>query len=183
MSAPRVSAVIFISQRGVMEELYGKAAVTRAISKLDPELAAEIGALLPVSWISSDATLLFFEAVAVEADITVGVVQRDVVRIGVERTVRTIWRVLLRFTSDDALVRRTPMIYSKTFDRGAMTTRIAGPGRAEIVITGWPAMPQVHADGITYGVEAVLRVAGRQDVKVEHHKRIDGALYVATWKV
>jgi hypothetical protein len=34
--------------------------------------------------------------------------QSESVRVSADKTLRTVWRVLLRFTSDDAIVSRTP---------------------------------------------------------------------------
>jgi hypothetical protein len=106
----------------------------------------------------------------------------DVARISIERTMRTLWRVLLRLTTDQALVSRTPVIYGKSYNRGRLEAHITESGRAEIRLLDWPAAPEWPLRATKIGIETVLRIAGRQDVRIIYTRTPDGAGYTATWK-
>lgn len=180
---PRVSGAVLLDQIQVMEQLVGAERMSSALAALPDEVQAEIRTLMRVSWCSVESANALLEAVAAEAGRTPSAFQADVVRTGVERTFRSIWRIILRFTGDEALVRRTPLIYSKTYDSGQMDSRIARPGRAELELTGWLSPPQLDLEGLAVGIETVLRVAGRADARVAFDRRRDGAFFVATWRV
>jgi hypothetical protein len=180
---PRVSGAVLLDQHRVMEEIAGKDVVKAAMAKLDPEQRSEYESLLPVSWCSVTTANAVVTAVARECGRNASALQAEVVRVGVERTLKSIWRIILRFTWDDALISRTPMIYSKTYDRGELKAKMAYPGRAEVDLVGWPTVPQLDIEGLATGIETVLRVAGRRDVKVNWERRPGGVFYVATWRV
>ncbi len=172
-----------LDQIRIMEDLAGKDAMCAALEALPEEHRAELSNVMPVSWLSTDACNGYISAVAHRIgrqpeDLLVEIVQR-----GVERTMTGLWRIILKFTSDAALVKRTPLIYSKTYDVGAMTSRIEVPGRAEIDLDGWPGVPRMELIGLAKGIETVLRCAGRRDVSVRWERRPRGAFFQATWTV
>ena len=170
-----------LDQLRVMEELAGKEAVGAACAGMPSPARQEIEQMLPVSWLDSDMMNDFMARVAREAGRDPESFAVDVVRRGVERTLNTLWRVILRFTSDAALVKRTPMLYSKTYDVGELTARIDRPGRADLELRGWPAVPRMDLIGLATGIETVLLCAGRKDVQVTWDRRPHGAAFVATW--
>ena len=55
-------------------------------------------------------------------------------------------------------------------------------GRAELALSDWPGVPEIAQRGLRVGVETVLRVAGRQNVRVTSEARPDGALFHASWR-
>lgn len=179
---PRISGAVLLDQHRVMEAIVGKGVVADAMKRLAEEQRREYQSLIPVSWCSITTANAVIVAVAAEAGRTPSALQAAIVRTGVERTLRSLWRILLRFTSDDALIARTPLLYSKTYDRGELRGRMAYPGRAEIDLLGWPGVPQLDVEGLATGIETVLRVAGRKEVKVNWDRREDGVFFVATWR-
>jgi hypothetical protein len=104
-------------------------------------------------------------------------------RTSIERTLHTLWRILLRFTSDEAIVTRTPVFFGRSFNVGTLATEIVGPGMARIRLTEWPEVPQLTMVGISVGIETVLSVAGRTQVRANMHRTADGAEFLATWRV
>lgn len=171
-----------LDQIRVMEELAGAEAVRLARESLLPPHRETFSNVLPVSWLDSDACNEFMVRVAQQIGQDPERFAVDVVRRGVERTLNTLWRIILRFTSDAALVQRTPMLYSKTYDVGELTSRIDRPGRADIELRGWPGVPRMDLIGLATGIETVLRCSGRKDVRVDFERRHDGAAFVATWQ-
>lgn len=178
---PRTSAALLIDQIGVLRELYGDELLDEAFADLPPAWGERLRSLTPVEWIETDVAESIVYAVAARAGRDVMQVHSEIVRIGVERTLRTLWRVLLRFTSDAALIARTPLIYQKTFDRGGLTSRIESPGRAELELEGWAGISDMQLNGLATGIETVLTVAGRRLVRVSYERRSTGAFLVASW--
>lgn len=178
---PRTSAAPLLDQIDVLRELFGGSVVDEAIDSLPPTWREEIRTLTPLSWIDTEKAESVVYAVAARMGRDALQLHSEVVRMGVERTFRTLWRAILRFTSDAALVARTPLMYSKTFDHGSLTSRIESPGRAELSLTGWPDISDMQLNGLATGIETVLAVAGRRGVKVVYERRLDGALLVASW--
>lgn len=182
---PRVSGAVMLDQMRVMEELAGREAMDAAMATLPPEERAELEGILPVGWVGSTATNNLVLALAQQLGRDPDKLQEEIARTGVERTMTTLWRVILRFTSDAALVKRTPLLYSKTYDVGELVSRIDRPGRADVELMGWPVpdVPRMDLIGLAMGIETVLRCAGRKDVRMRWEPRPHGALFVATWKV
>lgn len=178
---PLVSGSVFFEQRRVMEEVAGKDAVARALANLKAEHREVIEHLAPVSWFKVDLQNEFIEAVAREAGRDPYDFNRECTRVGVERTLKNLWRLLLRFTSDNALVSRAPLFYSKNYDAGSLRAQITEPGHASIVLDGWRAPPRMDVEGIGIGIQTVLELAGRRNVRMEWKRVPNGAEYDAYW--
>ena len=181
--APKTNGALFLDQLEVLREVVGKDTVETALRGLSQATRDEFAQVLPMTWMRTQLAEDIFNAIAREAGREPFALHAQVVRIGVERTLKTLWRLILRFTSDSALVARTPLIYSKTFDHGELTSRIAAPGRSELTLTGWPDISEMQIRGLATGIETVLRVAGRHDVKVSWDRTPTGAFLVGRWRV
>jgi hypothetical protein len=92
------------------------------------------------------------------------------------------WRVLLNLVSDDALVSRAGMIYGRTRSVGSTTGSMVGPGRAEMILVGWPGVPDRYARNFALGMEGILLASNRADAKVRWERTTDGAKFTATWR-
>jgi hypothetical protein len=88
----------------------------------------------------------------------------------------------LRVTTDSALISRTPIIYSKTYRRGELASKIVAPGRSELALRGWPGVSLIQVEGVRVGTETVLMLAGRREVKVSAVRHPQGADLKALWK-
>jgi len=105
-----------------------------------------------------------------------------VVREGVERNAKSVWRVLLTAGSDEALTQRTPLIFGKGYSGGALRCELVGPGHACLKLTGWPDMREFALRGMKEGFERLIEIAGRQNVKARAKSQPDGAELNITWK-
>jgi hypothetical protein len=178
---PLVSGSIMLDQLEVMAQLAGRPAFDRALESLPAEEQELWRGLMRIQWVNTHAANRFIAAVAREAGRDAEAFLLDVARTGVEQTLKGVWKIILRFTTDNALVSRTPMLYSKTYDAGRMTAKIEKPGEAHILLEGWPGVPRMDVLGLQSGIEAVLRCAGRANVQVTWRRTPDGVSFTGTW--
>lgn len=178
---PQLSGAVFLKNLDAFREFVGEDVVGRALDRLTPEHRSTIDTTVAVAWIDSDVVDAAYSAIALEAGQDLEPLYRRVVYEGVSRTLKSVWRVLLRIHSDKALVARTPQIYARGHSLGSIEPKITGPGRAEIHLSGWPGMPRLRRIGVAMGIEAVLHIAGRDKAQVVHAATPDGARFDATW--
>lgn len=178
---PRASGALIAKERKVLEELVGSGTVQLALASLPADIRDEYESITSLTKIPTQTVERVYEAVAEQAGRDVFRMHRDVVRMGVEQALKSIWRVLLRFTGDEALVRRTPLFFNRGLSKGKLEAKMVGAGKAEIRLTGWPRVSELQINGIAAAAEAVLTCAGRKSVRVESHRTLDGACLIATW--
>jgi len=176
-----ISGALITQHRAILAELVGEATLTRALAKLALADREAIVDATSVSYIPIRVADAMYRAIGTESGRDFVALHEQVSRLAVDRALKTVWRLLLRFTSDEALVARTPVIFAKAFPQGTLTPRIVAPGRAEIRVTGWPAMPEYAVRGTRVAVESVLRIAGRSNVKITSEATHDGVCYHTSW--
>lgn len=179
---PLLSGGILINQLKVCVEHFGQPIVDEALLRLGDAERQQLRNMLPVSWVRTELAEATVNVIAERVGRDPDALFREVVTTTVERQFRTVWRAILHFTTDSALVSRTPIIYSKTYNGGSMTSEIPSPGIANIRVTGWPSHHDRQMLGLSYGIGTVLRLAGRKHVDVVHTVRSGGADFIGTWK-
>jgi hypothetical protein len=178
----RMSGTLVLEHRRILEALCGAERFARVLEGLEPEVRREYDEISPVSWPRVATAEAVMTAAARALGREVAELHEHVSRTAVERTLTTLWRLLLRFTSDDALVARTPRIYARAMNRGELVPRVVSPGHAEIRVVGWPDIPDFSVRGLRIGIETTLRLASRDGVEVTAERQDDGPLFVARWR-
>ena len=184
MSEPSLSGHAVINSRQSLEEIAGKDVVLRALEDLPDDEREQYLAITPEAWLPVRIADEVQRAVAREAGIAPGEFAgfvRAFSHRSVERMVSTVWRVLLRFTSDKALVERTPELFSHTYNVGKLGAAVDEPGRGTVTLDEWPGISDEQMIGTAAGIEAVLQTAGRKNVEIRWQRTSTGARYVATW--
>jgi hypothetical protein len=181
-SEPCISGTVLLDQRRVIDELLGPGVLDRAIGRLAPEMQDEYRALTPLSWCRATTATALIHALADESERNARKLQAEIVRRGIEHTLKTVWRVLMRLTTDEALIRRTTLIYSKSINTGEIRVHAAERGVVHIYQTGWAEMTELDFIGLATGIETVLRLAGRDEVHVKWDGTPPRMHYVATWR-
>lgn len=179
---PRIAGTMVLQHRQVMEERFGKARVTNALGALREQQRTELAQALPANWIRLDAFQALYDAVSRETGVGLDELHSAVTRESTSRTVRTVWRMLLRLSTDQTLVTRTPEMYKKAFSIGQVQSRLVEAGRSENVLTGWPQVPDFVLRQVRVATEEVLVLAGRSEIGVQVERRPDGAQYTVTWR-
>ena len=178
---PRLSGAILLDNLRALREIAGEAAILGGLDALDADMRVSFSSATTLTWVPAPEFERFFTAAASSVGRDRDGLQDEVSSRAIERTLNTLWRVILRVTTDSALMSRTPLLYSKTFDAGEMQSRIYAPGRAEVLLLGWPSVSDFHARGIARGIETVLHCSGRKAARVSCALRATGAAYQATW--
>lgn len=179
---PSVSGTLIQGLLVAAQDTLGTDVVTRGLSKAPRDARALVEAALPGAWVPIESAELTFSAIAGVAGRDWPSLHMELSRLAVDRAVKTFWRLLLRFTTDEALVTRTPVFFSKSYNRGKLTARITAPNRGEVSLLEWPNIPDWPIRGSQCGIETVLKAAGRKDVRVEGQRTATGAVYLASWK-
>lgn len=176
-----MSGVIVGEHLQVLSERYGAAVVAAVRTQLGPDLNAELEAVLPVDWVRISTFEAFYAAMARRTGRDVADLHAQTGRVCVERAFKSVWRLLLRFTTDQALVARTPLLHSKAFNMGTLSSRLIAPGKAEIELTEWPNAPEFVRRGLKIGIGTVLELSGRRNAVIADERKRDGVLYRVTW--
>jgi hypothetical protein len=162
----RIFGAVLLEQRRVMTDLAGQETFDRAFSALSEDVRREYEALSILSWCRHSTATTVTQAVGRALGKSPEEWQSLVVRTGIERTLHGVWRVLLRFASDDALIKRTALFYSKMVDRGRLTADQISTGHVKLRLSEWPDVPELDLVALGAGIEAVLRAVGRSSVVI-----------------
>jgi hypothetical protein len=185
---PKVSGVVLLNNLRAFEQAVGADVYAQAIRRLPPDVAEQYHSLVPVAWMPTRVADQIFAAIAETAGEDLEVLFPKVIERGVEQTVKTIWRPLLRLFTDRAILSRTPRIFAKTYSRGRLVAEFpeqaddADTRLAVLTLSDWPDPPQYRLLAIAAGVRAVLRVTGRKPISVEFARRRDGARFEVRWR-
>jgi hypothetical protein len=169
--------------RWALERTLGPEVVERALASLPEPIRSEYAEASPLEWVPYATVVSAHEAIAREGNTTMEAMLELAVPLAVERAFKTVWRILLRFTSDDSLISRTPLLYSKTRSKGRMTARRISPGLAVAEIEGWSGMPPRDVRAIALSIETTLRLCGRENVTCSAEPTANGARYEIRWLV
>jgi hypothetical protein len=180
---PTITGTLVSTHIELLRGRFGAAEVAGCIDGLPEGFRREMQGVIAGAWVPVRAYDAFYRAFAQRVGVDVAELHTDISRQSVERTFRTIWRLLLRFTADQALISRTPVLYSRAYSRGTLKAAFPAPGTAEIELEGWPDAPDIVLRGTRIAVETVLRLSGRNAVKIAVERAPDGAKMHATWKV
>ena len=179
---PRANGALILQEREALEAIVGADTVRRALARGVPrEVREAYETLTAATRIPADYVEQVYFAVAEEAGLDPLQMHRDVVRTGVDKALKSIWRVMLRFTSDAAIVRRAPLFFGRGLSKGTLQAQMIGPGEAEVRLTGWPGVPRMQINGIEAAIQVILECAGRRHVEVSHDRTLDGCRVLVRW--
>lgn len=179
---PRLSGTLVRGLLDAASEVLGEEVVQRGLAAAPPDAREHVVHAVAGGWVLISEVEAAFTCMAVAAERDIESLHAQLARVSVGRALRTLWRMLLRLTTDEALVSRTPIIFSKSYDRGQLISRVTAPGRGEVQLIDWPDAPEWTVRGTRLGIEIILEVAGRRNVYVDGRRTSTGALYSATWK-
>jgi hypothetical protein len=179
---PSASGISVLDLRAALEEIVGKDVVVQALATLPAENRSEFVDITALSWVPFTTLTLVIDTIAAVSRKNPERLIDDAVRRSTERTFKTVWRVMLRFTTDAALIARTPVVYSLSRNVGRLTARILSPGQSEVTLSEWPGVSARHVRTLGISIVTVLTLAGRKDVGITSTPSADGAVYRLNWR-
>lgn len=183
-TTPNVSRAVIMHQITVVREELGEQVHAKAIAGMDDAEAEVLTRPDRLGWCTSGVVRRYKDAVAQQTGQGSLDFQRWIVRRSAERTVNGLWRMLLSQVWDTALVKRIPILYRRTYDRGQMVGSFREDRTAQLTVTGWSTtMPEYEMAGLQAGVEAVLSLTGRHHVSARPSGTPDGAAFQVRWRV
>ena len=169
--------------RAVVEEQFGTAPIERALTRVAPDVRAEYEQLSSIAWVRASTDYIVHDAIAAVLGREPLAFHEQTLRTAMARSFKTIWRVLLRLTSDEALVVRVPGIYRRTRNVGQMVVNASARGSAELALIQYPAIVSRDIRSIGVGLEVVLSLTGRTAARAAARPTADGAIFTVTWRV
>ena len=172
----RIFGAVLLEQRKVLSELAGEELLASVIRDLPEDQRQEYEGLTLLSWCRHTTATEVVVRVGAALGKRPEVFQAEVVRAGVERLFGGIWKVLLRLSSDEALIKRSALLYSKACDRGRMAAESLGPGHVKLTLSEWPDIPDLGIIALGAGIESVLRVVGRKAI-ITHRREQEVVIF------
>ena len=175
-----MAGAVMTTGREVTRQIIGDAAYERALASVPPHVANEYRGVTSVTWVPLSVVEPVIMAMGHAAGRDPMALQDDVARTTVERSLRSIWRIFLRFTSNEAILSRVPIIFAKSYNRGRLVTSPVRDGRVQIELLDWPNAPTHILRNTRVGLEATFHAAGRTGAHVSLERTPNGALYVVS---
>jgi hypothetical protein len=177
---PAIFGAVIAQTRQALVEAIGQAAYERALASLPAADAEAYQHANALDWVP----IRVIEAVARACGEVVGrdpmALNDEVSRIGTRRAFGSVWRAFLRFTSDEALMTRGPMLFSKTYNRGRIRTEFPSAHSARVVLE-WPGAPDLVVRTLRIAIEELLTAGGRSRVRVQTERNAAGSEYRCSW--
>ena len=177
-----VSGALACSLREAVCEAVGEQIIERALARVPEETRTRYQFATTMGWVPISTMETVFGAIADEVGRSLDELHESVARRSIERTMQTVWRVLLRFTSDRALVSRAPVLFAKAYNRGRLEASFPKDCLAELRLYDWPDPPAWPLRATRIGIETALRLGNRKNVVVRATRAAGGALFTATWE-
>ncbi|HEX4354517.1 MAG TPA: hypothetical protein VHZ95_16425, partial [Polyangiales bacterium] len=163
-------------------ELVGSEHYAQAIVQLPSELRTELDALTAVSWLPLTSLAVVLDEVAKVSAREVEEMVDETVRRSIDRTFKTVWRMLLRVTSVEAMVKRTPMIYARSRNIGQLEARLVEPCHAEVILSGWSDVSERQLRVLAVSIQRVVELSARHDVQMTYVRTPQGGRYQLRWR-
>ncbi len=170
-----------LKMREVAVERFGEASFERALARLPSDVREQYRGLTSVSWAPTSLDYAVHDALAAEVGLEPVALHEELLREAMSRSFKTLWRLFLSFTSDEALIRRAPAIYARTRNVGDVSIDVVGDRRATVRIAKYPKMTARDARCIGVGLEVVLTLTGRRSARVVESLGVDSATYDLSW--
>ena len=164
-----------------LELLVGMDVLNGARAQLSAEQRTEIETVTALSWIPVTTSAALFEAVARLAGRETEAMVDEITRRAVKRTFTTAWRMLVRLTTDEAMMKRAPAMYSRGRNTGVLSAGMRELGIAELELTGWPGVPERQVRVFGIGMQTIAQLSGRREVSMSFERTRDGAQYELRW--
>lgn len=172
-SVPSTAGTTILDLFHSFEALVGREAMDAALARISESDRAHFADVTPAEWVPVTALGAWIEALGEVLDEDPDPILDEAVRRATDRTFRSVWRVFLRFTSDESLVRRTPAMYARSRNVGQLEVVHYEEGYAQLLLTGWPTVSDRHARTLGVSIVRVLELCGRDNPSIRFEREGD----------
>ncbi|MCC6876646.1 MAG: hypothetical protein IT378_20250 [Sandaracinaceae bacterium] len=178
----RISGASICAQREAIKKKLGAAHYAQFLERLDPGDRAAWTSATSVGWLPIELADHTIRVAAQVAGAEHDSFRDTILGMSIEGSFKTIWRLLISLTSDEALIARSGSFVRRAFDRGEAAARLLSPGSGEFVVSQWPDMPDRALHGLRIATQKILELSGRHNVHVTVSRLPDGARYRMSWR-
>jgi hypothetical protein len=181
-SEETITGTMVRSHLEALRERVGTAAFEQVLSEMSTEQQEELGLVTPLSWVRIATLNDLYGRLGPLVGLSLEELHVEIASLVVGKAVTTVWRALLRLTTDDMLISRSPVLFKRAYQQGRLEVRRAAPGHAQIEVVEWPSMSDFAMRGLRVGIESTLRAAGRKHARGTARRTPGGAVLFFEWK-
>lgn len=177
-----LGAPVFHMQLESLRKQLGPDAFERGLARLSPADVRRVRSAPALGWVPFDLVETLVGAMADEAGEPREVFQLDLVRQTTTTALSGIWRILARFTTRRALLRRAGTYWRKTWSHGDFEWSSEREG-----VMVWRVINLVDASdymlrGVAFSIRALLEHTGKRVLEVTWTRTRSGAEYQIRWE-
>ena len=176
-----VSGLSMMNFRDAVSRQFGPSLAARGLERLDPTKRQQLETMTAVDWIPVETLASAVDAWADEANVSPEELTIRGVRESTRQSFATVWSVLLRLTTDEALVTRTNLIYARSRNVGKLTSELRGPRSARLVRTEWRNPTDRQHLSLAVAFETVMELTGRYHARCTFKRTSDGGIFQLQW--
>lgn len=179
---PSVVGTSVLDLRAAYIQMLGPEAVALAESQLPEPARRLLEELSPFSWVPIRAVMKpWIEALGKEGQQTADELFDEAVRLATRRTLTTVWRLMLRLTSVEAIVKRTSALHRRSRNVGELVATPMGEREVVVELTDYPEPTDRQVRSLAISMVTILELTGRSEVEATYTQRLDGARYSVRW--
>jgi hypothetical protein len=178
---PSIIGTSFIAFTEAVQKVHGPRVVSSAREQMSDEQRVEIDMTTAITWVRATTMTAWVKALADAAGTSTVDLVEECARIATRDSFTTVWRVFVRFTSPEALISRTPIIYSRTRNVGKLEVESVTSSTAKLVLTGYPGMVDSQLHSLAVSIRTILELSGRRSPTSRYSKTDDGGVFELRW--
>ena len=182
VTGPLFSRVLFRGIVTALEETVGHEPVWKAVGTLPDSMRGECLDDVSLAFVHAETSVSLVKAVANAQHRDARQLHAIVIRRSAERVFSTLWRVLFKFVTPEAMIARVPLAFAKTYQGIRVDATLEGPLAATIRVRDWPNIDDLSIDGISIGFEVGMELATKSKLTSSYERTPGGVLYHVQWK-
>jgi hypothetical protein len=178
---PGIIGTSFLAFTDAVAKVHGPRVLSAARERMTDDQRAEMDVTTPITWVRATTMTAWVLALAEAARTSAFDLIEECARLATRDSFTTVWRVFIRFTSAEALVSRTPLIYSRTRNTGKLEVETITSSKAKLVLSGWPGVIDSQLHSLAVSIRTILELSGRRSPICRFERTDDGGVFDVRW--
>jgi hypothetical protein len=154
--------VLTLEMKRAMARLAGSEALARVVRRLPDDRREEFVDVTLFGRCRFGTLNIVIAELSRECGRELDAFTHELVRESFGVVLRTVWRLLARFTTEESIVLRASQLYSRAIDRGRPRAYVQSPGHLVMEITERRDLSHIDIVSIAAAIEATLELSGRR---------------------